>query len=74
MSDNGNEPAWPIHPHFENGNYVPGSSGLTKREWMAAMCLQGLLARNHSSGQTNNVEWAVNYADALLAELAKGGE
>jgi len=66
---NGNEPAFPMDAE----GYADPAFGLTKRGWMAAMCLQGMLAREHSSGQEANVEWAVNYADALLEEL-KGGE
>lgn len=49
------------------------ATGLTKRELLAAMAMQGLLARNKTH------EWmeyeisisAVSQADALLAELAK---
>ena len=48
-------------------------SGLTKREYFAAMALQGFTANTHS------IKWlpeeiakdAVTHADALIAELAK---
>jgi hypothetical protein len=48
--------------------------GLTKREYFAAMAMQGLCANSipgshHSFNNTANE--AVRYADALLAELAK---
>ena len=56
---NGKQPAFPrkfgIH-----------SDGLSKREYFAAMALQGLLAANR-----HNVELAVYYADALINELNK---
>jgi hypothetical protein len=48
--------------------------GLTKREYFAAMALQGLLAnsfRSPTSYIESNAEYAVNYADALIAELNK---
>jgi hypothetical protein len=46
--------------------------GLTKREYFAAIALQGLLA---NQGKTLGLEHAaavaVNYADALIEELIK---
>ena len=48
--------------------------GLTKREYFAAMVLQGLLAssfRSPTSYIESNAEYAVTYADALIAELNK---
>lgn len=47
--------------------------GLTKRELFAALAMAGILA--HSNWQAEPVPGAaaaVGYADALLAELAKG--
>jgi hypothetical protein len=45
---------------------------LTKRELIAAMCLQGLLAHcGHSTVTTWAASHAIDFADALLAELAK---
>lgn len=47
-----------------------GSTGLTKRELIAAMAMQGLLASGRSFvADVSN--YAVANADALLAELAK---
>lgn len=49
--------------------------GLTKRELFAAMAMQGILADGFSdelNSAKNIARRAVNYADALLAELAKG--
>jgi hypothetical protein len=48
--------------------------GLNKREYFAAMVLQGLLAssfRSPTSYIESNAEYAVTYADALIAELNK---
>ena len=59
-----------------NTNAFPtlGNAGLTKREYFAALALQGLLVTKaiehlrteHVAGR------AVAFADALLAELQKG--
>lgn len=78
--ENRNKPAYPItdsdgrirNPEtIENG----ALSGLSKRETIAAMCLQGLLANTHPSvleEQTiNKCIMAIEYADALLTQLEK---
>jgi hypothetical protein len=44
------------------------SSGLTKREYFAALAMQGLLAAGHYDTVYHN---AVIQADALIAELEK---
>ena len=53
---------------------VPSQPGLTKREYIAAKALQGIVA-NTSTGYNSNVKatatFAVALADALLAELEK---
>jgi len=67
---NANQPAFPI-PDFVNGNgdVQFGSIGLTKREYFAAMAMQGILS--------NNLDWinvavsSVDFADALISELEK---
>jgi hypothetical protein len=49
--------------------------GLTKREYFAAMALQGILS--NASGIKDEAHWckfAVIYADALIAELNKEKE
>ena len=51
-----------------NNNYI--STGLTKREYFAAMALQGLLA-NDSGLITSKARDAVKAADALIEELNK---
>ena len=48
------------------------ASTLTKRELLAAMALQGMLASTeYCFGKTAYAEHAVQHADALLKELAK---
>jgi hypothetical protein len=67
----GNEPAFPCV------NVVPGaihdSYGISKREYFAALALQGLLALPQSTRSPRNLvaEEAVLQADALLEALAK---
>lgn len=55
-------------------------SEMSKREMIAAMCLQGILANSFFGQETNLVsentlkligENALKYADALIAELNK---
>lgn len=48
------------------------NSGLTKREYFAAIALQGLLSNPEESARTNNQDVArkaVFFADKLIAEL-----
>lgn len=48
--------------------------GLTKREWIATMCLQGLLATPETPdaiGGDELVPAAINFADELLKALNK---
>ncbi len=59
---NGEMPAMPCIYGATNG-----ADGLTKREYFAAMAMQGLLA----SGEAWFCNEAVRYADDMLAELAK---
>lgn len=49
----------------------PLSGGLTTRELFAALALRGLLENASVTRLQFTVEYAVRYADALLAELAK---
>ncbi|MEM1280901.1 MAG: hypothetical protein AAGG53_12990 [Cyanobacteria bacterium P01_H01_bin.152] len=63
------ESAFPLADH---GEFL--SRGLTKREWFAAMVLQGIVSNNHMySDQPYDVRdiarSAVSHADALLNEL-----
>ena len=46
--------------------------GLNKREWFAGMALQGLIACEIVRGNTMEIaQYAVDYADALLKQLAE---
>jgi hypothetical protein len=63
---------FPQNIEHPDGNVT--CKGLTKREYFAAMAMQGLLAnsfRSPTSYIESNAEYAVNYADALIAELNK---
>lgn len=70
------EPAYPIshitwHEDEKRDGLIKkfvGFGGLTKREYFAAMAMQGLLA-NTTDGPT--VKQAVLFADAIMAELEK---
>jgi len=75
--------AFPVQPEFAPNNSM--QFGLTKREYIAAMAMQGLLANPGGPIQASTqCGWsltnckredvagaAVRFADALLAELAK---
>lgn len=62
-------PDEPIQPIEYNGNYL--SNGLTKREYFAAMALQGILANNSTTTTEYYAIDAVRIADALIDELNK---
>lgn len=49
------------------------SDGLTKREYFAAMAMQGLYSRGHAivSGGISLEKKAIDAADSLIAELNK---
>jgi cyanate lyase len=64
MATKANEPIQTIE---YNNNYI--SNGLTKREYFAAMALQGLLANNNN--YVYSVISAVEFADDLIEELSK---
>lgn len=82
---NGNEPAFASGVTCnENGIYTGadatgGGNGLTKREYFAAMAMQGLLAGHYEYFKGNDdvsvpnsiAEYAVRNADALINELNK---
>jgi hypothetical protein len=63
-----NEAAFPSSPCL--GRYEP-EWGLTKRELIAAMAMQGMLANSRfDQGPRLVAEGATQYADALIARLA----
>jgi hypothetical protein len=63
------KPNEPIHTIEYNNNYI--SNGLTKREYFAAMALQGLLGDRKLGSIQEYAEYAVKLADALIEELSK---
>lgn len=71
VRDNGRKPAYPEVIAGTDGSYSKG--GLTKREYFAAMAMQGLCA-NSIPGKHHDFAFltgeAVRYADALLSELS----
>lgn len=67
------EPAFPetrTDPQSDPG-YVYSSGGLTKREYFAAMAMQGLLAKDEPLHDLLTAQRAVEHANALIAELEK---
>lgn len=72
------EPAFPVPETAVGGQRMRG--GLSKREYFAAMAMQGMLAnpeinkrarKNGVYSPREYARWAVDSADALLAELEK---
>ena len=62
-----NEAAFPSSPYL--GRYDP-EWGLTKRELIAAMAMQGLLADPNVRLKPDTMsKWAVDQADALIERL-----
>lgn len=83
MTD-GNDLAYPIQDTDEQGRLCSPKLGLTKREYFAALALQGILASrelqeclyrdaalSNVSGSQVLVNEAVEQADALITELNK---
>lgn len=80
-----NEPAFPVECSYseggkdirgvQTGSYSGWCTGLTKREYFAALAMQGLLAARNGFmvdiGTETVGSYAVRCADSLLAELAK---
>ncbi len=79
MTENGNKPAYPILTNRIDG--LTGSSeielnaeGMTKREYFAAMAMQGWLSsfgEDQLAGPEGVAKFSVKCADALISELAK---
>ncbi len=68
----GSEPAYPPPDAYVS---MATGIGLTKRELLAAMAMQGILADCTADDEHSLVaRAAVGYADALLAELARSGD
>ena len=59
-------------PMVENKDTISYNKGLTKREYFAAMALQGLLSQSQFLINSEKfAKFAVEAADALMAELNK---
>lgn len=76
-----NEPAFPLAENFAAPDAMPMwsiSYGLTKREYFAALAMQGLCTQyseyRDPQCSTEIVKFSVKVADALLAELSKEKE
>jgi hypothetical protein len=78
----GTLPAFPVECQFGPGEKVRGMQtgtysgyeiGLTKRELFAAMAMQGMLTTDEAWDRSEEkiATYAVDQADALLAELSK---
>jgi hypothetical protein len=75
-----NEAAFPVLDTNSVGTLCLRETGLTKRELIAAMAMQSLSTPHYSERRGRmeglepvaTAEAAIEYADALLAELAKG--
>lgn len=69
---NGDQPISPYTPQRPwNDESANGFPGLTKREYFAAMAMQGLLANDYKGSASIFAGKSVQMADALLAELKK---
>lgn len=64
MNKNSEQPAYPIFNEY--GHAEMDDKGLTKREYFAAMAMQGILASNNRMSVAEN---AIKFADALLKQL-----
>ena len=68
------KPAYPV-PNDANLNE---QEGMTYREWLAGMAMQGFLANGRFADIPDIPKrvalWSVSHADALIAELEKTNE
>jgi hypothetical protein len=73
--DFGGEAAFPSTTHTADGHTVNGPNwGVTKREYFAIKILAGLVAdTNFDVKAATAAQVAVEFADALISELKKGG-
>lgn len=75
MKTKANDPVdWSQYVSIDGTNIEATNPGLTKRELIAAMALQGYLSGNPQARLYTYSELAVKAADALIKELNKGGE
>lgn len=73
MKTEANDLSYPIEEHDYSGGLYMTHNGLTKREYFAAMAMQGILAneRYAKSSDQYRSEQAVSMADALIQSLNK---
>lgn len=78
--ENKDQPAFPVTVKYDesgkaigyqNGSETGQEIGLSKREMIAAMCLQGLCASDFRGSMEAFARKSVEAADALLVELSK---
>jgi hypothetical protein len=64
----GDLPAFPS----ESSNLIPGKNGMSKREHFAVLICSGLMANPDYADKSGYelIDWAVEYADRLIAKLA----
>jgi len=70
--ENSNKPAFGYGFTTAHGNAHVEENGLTKREYFAAMAMQGLLARPVNLNIEMNVIQSIQIADELLKQLGNG--
>jgi hypothetical protein len=63
MAIDSNSPAFPMGER--------GHSGLSKREYFAAMAMQGFIASSEKINNEILARWSVEIADVLLEKLEK---
>lgn len=71
---NGNDNAYPYATHDQDGRVAEIEFGLTKREYFAAMAMQGMLSNdavNRLDNANHLFEASVKAADALINALNK---
>ena len=74
MNNNQDAPAFPTSDTlYPNGQIQLGSTGLSKREYFAALAMQGLLSCDTDAKHAENAVavFAVTHADSLIEELNK---
>lgn len=63
----------PASENSQGGHHE--QNGMSLRDWFAGMALQGIVANPEASGSIEEIaHYSYRYADAMLAERAKGGE
>lgn len=74
-NQNADQPAYPASAQgLQDGKIIVMQEGLTKRELIAAMAMQGLLVNENAPHKARLllVELAIEYSDELLKTLSNG--